>query len=131
MQENVITAPRHRRGAVISTSSYTGIPTTYPLSRGISAHASFLYLAIGLTAFRYMNETYYWSYFFPMRKGIFDDDYYFYEDGRILHSYDKTQTKLNIEEFVSPESIDISKRQIMLSACPQDKYDTIKRILKL
>lgn len=22
-------------------------------------------------------EEYYWSYFFPMRKGILDDDYYF------------------------------------------------------
>lgn len=76
-------------------------------------------------------ENYYWSYSFPMRKGTLDDDYYFYEDGRILHSYDKTQTKINIEEFVSPASIDSNKKQIMLSACPYDKYETIKRILKL
>lgn len=66
-----------------------------------------------------------------MRKGILDDDYYFFEDGRILHSYDKTQSKLNIEEFISAESIDIHKRQIMLAACPQDKYETIKSILHL
>lgn len=76
-------------------------------------------------------EEYYWSYFFPMRKGILDDDYYFFEDGRILHSYDQTQSKLNIEEFVSADSIDLQKRQTMLAACPQDKFETIKRILKL
>ncbi|MBD5371596.1 MAG: hypothetical protein HDR80_10755 [Bacteroides sp.] len=76
-------------------------------------------------------EKYYWSYFFPMRKGILDDDYYFYEDGRILHSYDKTQSKLNIEEYVTPEAIDLCKKQTMLAACPKDKVETIKRILKL
>ena len=75
-------------------------------------------------------EKYYWSYFFPMRKGILDD-YYFYEDGRILHSYDKTQSKLNIEEYVTPEAIDLCKKQTMLAACPKDKVETIKRILKL
>ena len=66
-----------------------------------------------------------------MRKGTLDDDYYFYEDGRILHSYDKTQSKLNIEEYVSPDFIEIQKRQIMLASCPQDKYEIIKSILHL
>lgn len=66
-----------------------------------------------------------------MRKGILDDDYYFYEDGRILHSYDKTQSKLNIEEYVSAESIDKGKRETMLAACPESLYDTIKNILNL
>lgn len=72
-----------------------------------------------------------WSYFFPMRKGTLDDDYYFYEDGSILHSYDKTQQKLNIEEFVSADSIAIDKRYKMLEACPADKYEIIKSFLKL
>lgn len=76
-------------------------------------------------------EKYFWSYFFPMRKGVLDDDYYFYEDGRILHSYDKTQAKLNIEEFITADSIDLSKRQTMLAACPIDKLEVIKKILKL
>ncbi len=76
-------------------------------------------------------EQSFWSYSFPMRKGILDNDYYFFEDGRILHSYDKTQSKLNIEEFVSADSIDLNERQIMLAACPQDKVETIRRILKL
>lgn len=66
-----------------------------------------------------------------MRRGIFDDDYYFFEDGRILHSYDKTLSKLNIEEFVSADSIPLDKRETILSSCPADKYEVIKSILKL
>lgn len=66
-----------------------------------------------------------------MRKGILDDDYYFFEDGRILHSYDKTQSKLNIEEYVSADSIPVEKRRFMLEACPDDKYALIKSILRL
>lgn len=78
-----------------------------------------------------MDLNYIWSYSFPMRKGIFDDDYFFYEDGRILHSYDQTQNKLNIEEFVTAETIDIERRRQMLNACPIDKYELIKFILKI
>ena len=70
-------------------------------------------------------------YSFPMRKGIFDDDYYFYEDGTIIHFYDKTQSKLNIEEKVSPLSIPIEKRVIMLNECPVNIKDTIKKMLQL
>lgn len=66
-----------------------------------------------------------------MRKGFLDDDYYFYPDGRILHSYDRTQNKLNIEEFVSAESISEEKRRVMLEACPLDKYEIIKQTLRL
>lgn len=72
-----------------------------------------------------------WFYSFPMRKGILDDDYYFFEDGRILHCYDKTQSKLNIEEYVTADSIDLSKRQTMLNACHQELYQIIKQILQL
>ena len=76
-------------------------------------------------------EKYYWSYSFPMRKGILDDDYFFFKDGRILHSYDKTQSKLNVEEFITADSIDINKRQTMVAVCPQEKVETIKRMLNL
>ena len=78
-----------------------------------------------------MNTNYIWSYSFPMRKGILDDDYYFYENGNILHSYDKTQQKLNLEEYISADSIDIEKRKQMLAACPPEKSALIKSILKL
>ena len=78
-----------------------------------------------------MEEPYLWMYSFPMRKGIFDDDYYFYEDGTIIHFYDRTQSKLNIEEKVSPLSISIEKREIMLEACPTPIKGIIKKMLQL
>lgn len=56
---------------------------------------------------------------------------FFYENGQIVHLYDKTQNKLNIEEIVSPESIDMEKRIRMLMACPKEKYEIIKHILNL
>lgn len=66
-----------------------------------------------------------------MRKGFLDDDYYFYEDGLILHSYDKTQQKINQEEYVTAESISIDKRKQMLEACPPELFEIIKSLLKL
>ncbi len=70
-------------------------------------------------------------YSFPMKKGIFDDDYFFFEDGRILHCYDKSQIKYNIEEFVKAEDIPEDKRRIMLQACPENKKELISKILNL
>lgn len=77
-----------------------------------------------------MEVPYYWMYSFPMKKGILDDDYYFYEDGRILHCYDKTQNKNNVEEYVSASSISDDKRMTMLQACPADKKEIITKILQ-
>ncbi|MCF0220287.1 MAG: hypothetical protein HUK14_10945 [Muribaculaceae bacterium] len=78
-----------------------------------------------------MNDKHIWFYSFPMRKGVLDDDYFFYEDGRILHSYDKTQTKININEFVSAETIPVDKRMIMLEACPEELKPRISKILEI
>jgi len=72
-----------------------------------------------------------WSYSFPMKKGILDDIYYFYEDGRILHFYDKTISKLNIEEFVTADFIPMEQRIKMLSECPEDKKERIATFLHL
>ena len=65
-----------------------------------------------------------------MKKGILDDDYYFYEDGRILHCYDKTQSKLNVEEYVRASSIPEDIRTTMLQTCPADKKEIITQILQ-
>lgn len=72
-----------------------------------------------------------WQYSFPMKKGILDNDYEFYSDGRVKHFYDKTIQKVNIEEYVSSENIPLSEREKMLSDCPAELYDTIKKILQL
>ena len=74
-----------------------------------------------------------WVYH-SMRKGMYDNDYYFYEDGTILHFYDRTMKDYNLESYVSPASIsDSDKEKIMaqcLSECSKDIVEKIKRILK-
>lgn len=54
-----------------------------------------------------------------MKKGTLDNEYYFYEDGRILHCYDRTQNKLNIEEYVNAKNISERERKIILENCPE------------
>ena len=65
---------------------------------------------------------------FSIRKGILDDDHYFFEDGWIHRTYDKIKSSLNIEEFVSSDSIDLYNRQTMLASYPKDKHKTINNI---
>ena len=74
---------------------------------------------------------YFWSYSFPMRKGMFDNDYYFMNDGRILHEYDKTINKLNISEHVKAEQISRQERITMYEACPEKYKEKIKSMLEL
>lgn len=62
---------------------------------------------------------------------MWDNDYYFYEDGTILHSYDKNINNYNIEESIIAEKIPLEERQKMLEACPQEYYNQIKEMLKL
>ena len=64
-----------------------------------------------------MENHYLWAYYFPMKKGEFDNEYYFYENGKILHVYDKSKTKVNIEEFVSASDIPEHERQQIINAC--------------
>ena len=47
-----------------------------------------------------MDENYIWAYY-SMKKGDLDNDYYFYNDGRMLHHYDRTIQKRDIESYIS------------------------------
>lgn len=75
-----------------------------------------------------MSNNYFWAYNFPMKKGEFDNEYYFYENGQILHIYDKSKTKVNIEEFVSAFDIPERERQQMILDCP-DKFK--EKVIKM
>lgn len=57
-----------------------------------------------------------WAYL-SMKKGIYDNDYYFYEDGTILHHYDHSMMKHDIEEYVSPSNISESEKEKIMSTC--------------
>jgi len=76
-----------------------------------------------------MENNYFWAYHFRMKKGEFDNEYYFYENGQILHVYDKSKTKVNIEEFVSASDIPDCERQQMIIDCPDEFKERINSML--
>ena len=78
-----------------------------------------------------MDNNYFWSYSFNMKKGMLDNDYYFYENGKILHSFDKTMLKINIEEFVSASDIPENERLEMLNKCPLEYKGRIHEMLTI
>lgn len=65
-----------------------------------------------------------WAYL-SMKKGTYDNDYYFYEDGTILHHYDRTMTKLNIETFVLPSDIPDYEKEKIITKCKKECSDDI------
>lgn len=65
-----------------------------------------------------------WAYL-SVKKGMYDNDYYFYEDGTILHHYDRTMKKLDIEEYISPSNIPDEEKEKMLKKCRAECPDTI------
>lgn len=78
-----------------------------------------------------MDNNYFWSYSFKMKKGILDNDYYFYSNGKILHSFDKSISNYNIEKFVSAEDIPDQERQEMINECPLKFKEQIMEMLTI
>lgn len=64
-----------------------------------------------------------WIYSKKRRKGILDNDYYFFEDGTILHVYDKTQNKLNCEEEVDLSHFSDEDLEAIKSSAPNEVLD--------
>lgn len=65
-----------------------------------------------------------WAYLSMKRQNL-DDDYYFYEDGTILHHYDQTIMKLDIEEYISPNDITDYDKNRILSKCKDECANSI------
>ncbi|MBP3248659.1 MAG: hypothetical protein J6M36_12375 [Prevotella sp.] len=76
------------------------------------------------------NKKQIWAYY-SMKKGTYDNDYYFYEDGTILHHYDRTMKKLDIEEYVSPSDISESEKEQIISKCETECNQEIVNQIKI
>lgn len=80
------------------------------------------------------NKKLLWYCSLPMKKGVLDNDYVFYEDGTIVHEYDKSSYRfedMNLKQPMSADSIrDDVKHQIM-EKCPDNLKDQIANILKI
>jgi hypothetical protein len=73
-----------------------------------------------------------WEYL-SMKKGTYDNDYYFYEDGTIVHHFDCTINKWDKEEHVLASDISETEKGRILAQCneecPLEIYNQIKAIL--
>lgn len=66
-----------------------------------------------------------------MKKGMYDNDYYFYEDGTILHFYDCSMNKLNIEEYVQPCNLSDFEKEKILSKCKSECSESIFKQIEI
>lgn len=77
------------------------------------------------------NKKQIWAYL-SMKKGTYDNDYYFYEDGTILHHYDRTMMKRDIESYISPSDIPDSDKEKIIEQCKMEcSEDIVKQIKNL
>ena len=68
-----------------------------------------------------------------MKKGQWDNDYRFYEDGTIEHEYDLSVTKYNLVSKISPSDIDERDRSAILEridGCPKEWQAFVVNLLK-
>ena len=68
-----------------------------------------------------------------MRKGTFDDDYFFYDDGTIVRKYDNSRSfgDFNLEETVTANSIPDHTKQRIMKDCTEELKETISKMLEL
>ena len=65
------------------------------------------------------------------RKGIYDDDYVFFDDGTIEHHYDKHATDCNRIDEITADKIPSDRIKSIIEECPEEIKDTITNILTI
>lgn len=63
-------------------------------------------------------------------KGDLDNDYTFFEDGKIRHNYDQSEYKLGLEAWITARSIPEADKAKILKACPPEHKIKITALLK-
>lgn len=76
-----------------------------------------------------MEQNYLWCYSRKPRKGLLEDDFYFYSDGRILRVYDRTINKLNLEEWVTKDFFLKEEIADIIKRCPNEYKNHTKNVL--
>jgi hypothetical protein len=68
---------------------------------------------------------------FAMRGGALDDDYTLFEDGEILHEYDKHiyEGGYNLSEYLTADQLSMKVKQRLLDAAPDNKKSLVKELL--
>jgi hypothetical protein len=68
-----------------------------------------------------------------MKKGQWDNDYRFYDDGTIEHEYDTSVKKYNLVSKISPSDIDERDRVAILAKideCPEEWRTFVRNLLQ-
>jgi hypothetical protein len=63
-------------------------------------------------------------------KGDLDNDYTFFEDGKIRHNYDQNVNKMGLEAWISARNIPENDKDKILKACPLQHKALITSLLK-
>jgi hypothetical protein len=63
-------------------------------------------------------------------KGELDNDYTFFEDGKIRYNYDQNANKTGLEAWISARNISTPDREKILKACPAEHRAKVAAILK-
>jgi hypothetical protein len=63
-------------------------------------------------------------------KGELDNDYTFFEDGKIRHNYDQSTNKTGLEAWINARSISPAEREKILKECPAGFKVKVAAILK-
>jgi len=63
-------------------------------------------------------------------KGDLDNDFTFFEDGKIRHNYDQHANKTGLESWISARNISDGEKEKILRACPQEFKARITAILR-
>lgn len=62
--------------------------------------------------------------------GWLDNDYTFYDDGKIKHYYDQHPTKHSITDWITPSQISDHKKKKILDNCSVETKSIIEKILE-
>jgi hypothetical protein len=62
-------------------------------------------------------------------RGVLDNDYHIYDDGRIEHLYDKSYFDHSYTTWLTVEDLGEEFKQKLLRKCPKEHIETVRGIL--
>ncbi len=80
------------------------------------------------------NKELIWLCELPMKRGILDDNYAFYDNGTVIHGYDKSEyssEKLNLKEEVIPSNLPEHVKEKIIIKCPEELKQWVSELLGL
>lgn len=71
------------------------------------------------------------AYTHKMRSNLFDDDYTLYENGSVLHEYDRNIHSFNLKEELIVNNLSPEIKARLYDAASDENKERVKEILKM